>query len=124
MDLATVAASPIVVELCCDSAVLLVSKKTIQDFGGGGGAGGGCCRDMFCVESPQADTRRSTPNRAEKLLSILSSVGWYAHRASTLRRAMPGAAASVAPGITTLSSLDIVPVLPGGRFVSSVLRKG
>jgi hypothetical protein len=72
-------------EPCCDRVVLFVSKKTIQDFVGGGGAGGGFCKDAFCVDSPQAVTRRAIANRAEKLLSILFSMGCYAHCASTLR---------------------------------------
>jgi hypothetical protein len=75
MDFATLAASVTVVELCCDRVVLFVSKNTIQAFGGGGGAGGGFCRDMFCVDSPHAVTRRAIANRAEMLLSILFSMG-------------------------------------------------
>src|SRR5215207_8518711 len=75
IDFATLTASVIVIVACCDSVVLLVSKKTIQAFDGGGGADGGCRKDTFCVDSPHAVTRRASPNRAESLLSILSSKG-------------------------------------------------
>jgi hypothetical protein len=79
VDFATLAASVTVIEPCCDSVVLLVSKKTIQAFVGGGGAAGGFCNDIVCGDSPQAVTRRAIANGAEKLLSILFSMGCYAH---------------------------------------------
>src|SRR5918995_3758174 len=75
IDFATLTASVIVIVACCDRVVLLGSKNTIQAFDGGGGAGGGSRKDMFCVDSPHAVTRRASPNRAERLLSILSSKG-------------------------------------------------
>src|SRR5215207_2382737 len=146
IDFATLTASVIVIVACCDRVVLLVSKKTIQAFGGGG-AGGGSRNDMFCVDSPHAVTRRASPNRAERLLNILASKGCCAHCTWTLRNAhqairRPGhcgrpralqpavlGSSPVSPwkglpppGTTTLSRLHIVPVLPGERFVSSVLR--